>query len=143
MAARRDREVGLLRPAARTACAAAVCAVSAARIALATAPVAPRHAPVADRIHPGFVETVLADSIDSPVSMAVAPDGRVFVCEQGGRLRVIKRDLLLARPFVTLSAVMPRVFDLQRCFLPSWTGLRAVVCQTKTRSQSVALGVVA
>ena len=38
---------------------------------------------------------------------------------------------------------MPRVFVLQRCFLPSWTGLRAVVCQTKTRSQSVELGVVA
>jgi len=106
MAARRDREVGLLRPAARTACAAALCAVSAARIALATAPVAPRHASVADRIHPGFVETVIADSIDSPVSMAVAPDGRVFVCEQGGRLRVIKGDLLLARPFVTLPVAV-------------------------------------
>ena len=56
----------------------------------------------AGRIHPGFVETVIADSINSPVSMAIAPDGRIFVCEQGGRLRVIRRDSLLARPFVTL-----------------------------------------
>src|SRR3954452_20632679 len=48
-----------------------------------------------------------------------------------------------ARPFVTASAVMPSVFDLQRCVLPSCTGLRADVCHTNTLSQSVALGVVA
>ncbi len=47
---------------------------------------------------PGFVETRLADSLDSPVSMAIAPDGRVFVCEQGGALRVIRGGRLLARP---------------------------------------------
>ena len=62
----------------------------------------PHRARIADRIHPGFVETVIADSINSPVSMGIAPDGRVFVCEQGGRLRVIRRDSLLARPFVTV-----------------------------------------
>src|SRR4051794_22502121 len=48
-----------------------------------------------------------------------------------------------ARPFVTASAVIPSVFDLQRCFFPSCTGLRADVCHTNTLSQSVALGVVA
>ena len=58
--------------------------------------------PIPDRIHAGFAETVLADSINSPVSMAVAPDGRVFVCEQGGRLRVIRNGALLAHPFATL-----------------------------------------
>ena len=35
--------------------------------------------------------------------MAFAPDGRLFVCEQGGRLRVIKNGVLLATPFVTVS----------------------------------------
>jgi glucose/arabinose dehydrogenase len=60
---------------------------------------------VSDRIRTGFVEQVIADSLNSPVSMAIAPDGRVFVCEQGGRLRVIKRDSLLARPFVIVPAV--------------------------------------
>lgn len=50
----------------------------------------------------GLVETVVADSLDSPVSMALAPDGRVFVCEQGGRLRVVRDGRLLARPFVTV-----------------------------------------
>ena len=61
--------------------------------------------PIPDRIRPGFVETVIADSLNSPVSMAIAPDGRVFVCEQGGRLRVIRRDSLLARPFATLPVL--------------------------------------
>lgn len=48
---------------------------------------------------PGFVETALPDSFDSPVSMAIAPDGRMFVCEQGGALRVVRVGRLLARPF--------------------------------------------
>jgi glucose/arabinose dehydrogenase len=51
---------------------------------------------------PGFAETVLGDSLDSPVSMAIAPDGRVFVCEQGGRVRVIRGGRLLKKPFLTL-----------------------------------------
>ncbi len=35
--------------------------------------------------------------------MSFAPDGRLFVCEQGGRLRVIKDGALLTQPFLTLS----------------------------------------
>ena len=35
--------------------------------------------------------------------MQFAPDGRLFVCEQGGRLRVIKNGVLLPTPFVTLT----------------------------------------
>ncbi len=53
-------------------------------------------------IRAGFTETVVADSLDSPVSMALAPDGRVFVCEQPGPLRVVRAGRLLARPFVTV-----------------------------------------
>ena len=37
-------------------------------------------------------------------AMAFAPDGRLFVCLQGGQVRVINKDgVLLANPFVTLS----------------------------------------
>src|SRR5689334_12181765 len=39
----------------------------------------------------------------SPTAMEIAPDGRIFVCEQGGRLRVIKNGALLPDPFVTLN----------------------------------------
>src|SRR3970040_469731 len=50
-------------------------------------------------IRPGFVEAVVVDSLDSPVSMAIAPDGRILVCEQGGPLRVIRHGRLLPAPF--------------------------------------------
>src|SRR5204863_2104084 len=51
----------------------------------------------------GFVETTVASGIASPTAMAVAGDGRIFVCSQTGALRVIKNGVLLATPFVTLS----------------------------------------
>jgi glucose/arabinose dehydrogenase len=51
----------------------------------------------------GFAETRIATGLASPTAMSFAPDGRLFVCEQGGRLRVIKNGALLAQPFVTLS----------------------------------------
>ena len=51
----------------------------------------------------GFVETTVASGIISPTAMAIAPNGRIFVCSQTGALRVIKNGVLLATPFVTLS----------------------------------------
>jgi glucose/arabinose dehydrogenase len=50
---------------------------------------------------PGFSETFVA-GLSSPTAIAVAPDGRVFVCEQGGDLRVIKNGALLPTPFVSI-----------------------------------------
>ena len=35
--------------------------------------------------------------------MAFSPDGRLFVCLQGGQLRVISNGTLLAAPFVTVT----------------------------------------
>jgi glucose/arabinose dehydrogenase len=35
--------------------------------------------------------------------MAVAPDGRIFVAQQGGALRVVKNGALLTQPFLTVS----------------------------------------
>src|SRR5436190_15303388 len=50
-----------------------------------------------------FTESSLASGLASPTSMEFAPDGRLFVAEQGGRLRVIKNNALLPTPFVTLT----------------------------------------
>ena len=50
----------------------------------------------------GFVETQIP-GLSQPSAMEIAPDGRIFVCEQGGSLRVIKNGVLLATPFLTLS----------------------------------------
>lgn len=52
----------------------------------------------------GFTETQFGSNVGSnPTAMAFAPDGRLFVCLQGGQLRVIKNGVLLAAPFVSLS----------------------------------------
>src|SRR5687768_18571877 len=51
----------------------------------------------------GFAEFPVASGLSNPTAMAFAPDGRLFVCEQGGRLRVIRDGVLLTTPFVTLS----------------------------------------
>src|ERR1044071_275860 len=51
----------------------------------------------------GFTETLITNGLQSPTAMAFAPDGRLFVCQQGGQLRVIKNGTLLATPFLTVS----------------------------------------
>ena len=53
---------------------------------------------------PGFVEAQVGGNLSgSPTAMAFAPDGRLFVCQQGGQLRVIKNGSLLSTPFVSLT----------------------------------------
>lgn len=51
----------------------------------------------------GFTETRVVSGIASPTSMAIAPDGRIFITEQTGRLRIVRDGVLLPDPFVTLS----------------------------------------
>jgi glucose/arabinose dehydrogenase/aryl-phospho-beta-D-glucosidase BglC (GH1 family) len=55
----------------------------------------------------GFAETQVASGMSSVTAMAIHPDGRVFVCQQGGSLRVIKMvngtEQLLPTPFATVS----------------------------------------
>ena len=50
----------------------------------------------------GFTETQIG-GLSGPTAMDIAPDGRIFVCLQGGQLRVIKNGLLLPTPFLTLT----------------------------------------
>src|SRR6267142_2403695 len=50
----------------------------------------------------GFMETQI-NGLSSPTAMDFAPDGRLFVCLQGGNLRVIKNGVLLSTPFLTLT----------------------------------------
>jgi Glucose / Sorbosone dehydrogenase len=52
----------------------------------------------------GFAEEQFSGNLSgSPTAMAFAPDGRLFVCQQGGQLRVIKTGSLLSTPFVSLT----------------------------------------
>src|SRR6478736_1309959 len=50
----------------------------------------------------GFVDSTVASGLSAPTAMAFSPDGRLFVSEQGGVMRVLKNGAVLAEPFVTL-----------------------------------------
>jgi glucose/arabinose dehydrogenase len=75
----------------------------AALIVLALAALVRSPAARAAALPAGFSETVVASGLANPTAMEFAPDGRFFVCEQAGELRVIKNGALLATPFVTLT----------------------------------------
>jgi len=51
----------------------------------------------------GFQETLVAGGLYEPTSMAVAPDGRIFVNEKPYDVRIVKNGQLLPTPFVSLS----------------------------------------
>ncbi len=54
----------------------------------------------------GFIDELVASGIPSPTAMAFAPDGRLFVSQQNGQLRVISNGnprQLLPTPFLTLT----------------------------------------
>src|SRR5262245_61555545 len=52
---------------------------------------------------PSFVETQHVGGLATPTAMAFAPDGRLFVTEKGGALRVVSGGTLLSTPFLSLS----------------------------------------
>src|SRR5262249_32153419 len=47
----------------------------------------------------------VATGLSDETAMAAAPDGRLFVLEQGGNVRVIKNGALLATPAFTVSTI--------------------------------------
>jgi glucose/arabinose dehydrogenase len=57
----------------------------------------------ATTLPPGFTETTIASGLSAPNGFDFAPDGRIFVCQQGGAVRVVENNTLLPTPFVTIS----------------------------------------
>ena len=53
----------------------------------------------------GFTNETFVSGLAHPTAMAFAPDGRLFVTQQNGLLRVIKDGALLATPFASLSVL--------------------------------------
>jgi glucose/arabinose dehydrogenase len=51
----------------------------------------------------GFSRSLVAGNISNPTVMTFAPDGRIFVAEQGGNLRIIKNGTLLTNPFLQVT----------------------------------------
>src|ERR671929_58364 len=54
-------------------------------------------------LRPGFTNSLVARDLPNATAMEFAPDGRLFVCQQDGRLRVIKNGALLPEPFATFD----------------------------------------
>jgi glucose/arabinose dehydrogenase len=58
-------------------------------------------------VRAGFVVKTAVDGLNQPTAMAFAPDGRLFIAEQGGTLRIAKLDQgtwsLLQTPFLQLA----------------------------------------
>ena len=51
----------------------------------------------------GFSQVQVTNGLINPTVLAFAPDGRIFVAEQGGNLRIIKNGVLLPVPLVQLN----------------------------------------
>lgn len=76
---------------------------AAAAVALALALTLAPRLTFAATLPSGFTETLIASGLSNPTAMQFAPDGRLFICQQGGALRVVKNGALLATPFMTLT----------------------------------------
>jgi glucose/arabinose dehydrogenase len=62
----------------------------------------PSPASAATSLPAGFTDTEWVSGLRRPYQMEFAPDGRLFVSQQGGSLRVIKNGVLLPTAFVTV-----------------------------------------
>ncbi|MDZ4278522.1 MAG: PQQ-dependent sugar dehydrogenase [Dehalococcoidia bacterium] len=65
------------------------------------------------------VETVVS-GLDRPTQLAAAADGRLFVAEQAGDVRVVRNGQLLAEPFISVDAFLP---DLDKIVELGLTGI--------------------
>ncbi len=53
------------------------------------------------QLPPGFAREQIATGLD-PTKMALAPDGRIFIAEKSGRVRIVRNGELLSEPFLTI-----------------------------------------
>ncbi|HRX87070.1 MAG TPA: PQQ-dependent sugar dehydrogenase [Phycisphaerae bacterium] len=51
----------------------------------------------------GFAVTEYATGLDQPVALAFAPDGRLFIAQRTGDIRVVENGILRAVPFATFD----------------------------------------
>ncbi|HKK73831.1 MAG TPA: PQQ-dependent sugar dehydrogenase [Saprospiraceae bacterium] len=56
----------------------------------------------AAKLPPGFIEERIAQGLD-PTTMAMAPDGRIFIAEKDGRIRIVENGVLLEDPFLEIA----------------------------------------
>lgn len=57
------------------------------------------------RVPLGFTDSVLVSNLTNVTKLSFAPDGRLFISEQQGAIRVVKDGALLEKPFLKLENV--------------------------------------
>jgi glucose/arabinose dehydrogenase len=64
----------------------------------------PRSGAAGGMVPSGFVDLPIVESgLVDPTAMALAPDGRVFITQQAGALRVVEDGQLVPQPFLTVA----------------------------------------
>lgn len=58
---------------------------------------------VSQVLPPGFVDTLVVSGLVEPTAICFAPDGRLFVAEINGAIRVVENGVLLPTPVLTLD----------------------------------------
>src|SRR5687767_2502905 len=52
---------------------------------------------------PGFTRQKVSGTISQPTAIAFVPDGRIFVTQQTGQVRIIENDNILTTPLLSLT----------------------------------------
>lgn len=58
---------------------------------------------LAQEVPPGFITETVATNLNAATAMTIAPEGRIFIADQTGPLRVWKDGRMLAKPALDLS----------------------------------------
>lgn len=56
-------------------------------------------------VEPGFEVETVAEGFVLPTAMSFSPDGRIFVAEKGGSVKVVENGVVLPQPLITLTDI--------------------------------------
>lgn len=71
----------------------------------------PRHAAGVATLPAGFVDEVVIEGLELPTAVAFSPDGRMFIAEKAGVVRVAVDGVLLPDPFIDLRDEVNNGFE--------------------------------
>ena len=54
-------------------------------------------------VPPGCSQKVVVRNLVNPTRLVIAPDGRIFIAEQAGRIKIVERSILLSQPFLNIA----------------------------------------
>lgn len=77
------------------------CFTSSARMVYAQTPALP----------PGFTQELVTNKLDGPTAFAVAPDGRIYVTQKSGTVRVLVNNQLVPENFIDISQEVNHAYN--------------------------------